>query len=182
MRRPERRASRRGFSLVEMMVALLISGMVVLGARMMLEQLGDSAIRTIARSTRADREANGERLLRDLAGRLDVGSDASTGFSGEPGTAHFGSWCDVPSGWQEPCRVALVVVDRGQRSTLIATFAPNDSVTLLVREHPMQLRYLGEPRAAGRWFISWGAGITAPLAIAVISGTDTMIVRIGERG
>ncbi|MFL5560834.1 MAG: prepilin-type N-terminal cleavage/methylation domain-containing protein [Gemmatimonadaceae bacterium] len=173
---------RAGFTLVEVMVALLISAVVLLGARVLLEQLGENASRTVAAAAYADEEANGEQVLRDLAGRLDVGTDAATQFSGEANAARFGSWCDTPSGWEERCAVALVVRDDRSRSRLVATFAPGDSITLLTRAQPIELRYLNDPRAGGRWFVSWGAGITAPLAVAVISGSDTMIVRIGERG
>ena len=181
MRHRESRA-RAGFTLVELMVALVVSAIVVLGARMLLEQLGDSASRTVAAATRADREVNGERLLRDLAGRLEVGTEKAVRFSGEPNTASFGSWCDVPSGWQERCAVTLVAGAQDGRSVLVASFASGDSLTLLVREQPIELRYLDDPHSGGRWFMSWGLGITAPLAFAVISGADTMIVRIGDRG
>lgn len=179
--RPDR-AARGGFTLVELMVALVVSAIVVLGARMLLEQLGESAHRTVAAATRADRAANGERLLRDLAGRLEIGTSDAMRFSGEPAAASFSSWCDVASGWQERCAVTLVARAEGNRFALVASFASGDSVMLLVRDAPIELRYLDDPRAGGRWFTSWGAGITAPLALAVIAGADTMIVRIGERG
>ena len=176
------RPDREGFTLIELMVALVVGAVVVLGARVLLEQLGDSAHRTVMAAARADRDANGERLLRDLAGRLEVGTSEGMRFAGEPATTSFNSWCDTPSGWQERCAVALAAREHGNRFALVATFAPGDSVTLLVRDEPIELRYLDDPRAGGRWFTSWGAGITAPLALAVISGADTMIVRIGERG
>ena len=179
--RPDR-AARGGFTLVELMVALVVSAIVVLGARMLLEQLGESAHRTVAAATRADRAANGERLLRDLAGRLEIGTTDAARFSGEPATASFSSWCDVASGWQERCAVTLAVSSDGSRASLAARFDGGDPITLLVRDAPIELRYLDDPRAGGRWFADWGAGITAPLAIAVISGADTMIVRIGDRG
>lgn len=173
---------RGGFTLVEVMVALLISAIVLLGARMLLEQLGENASRTVAAAARAAAAANGEQMLRDLAGRLEIGTDGSTQFSGESNAVRFGSWCDTPSGWQERCAVAIVVRQDDSRWNVVATFAPRDSVTLLARSEPIELRYLDDPRAGGRWFVSWGAGITAPLAIAVVSGSDTTIVRIGERG
>lgn len=179
--RPDRK-TRAGFTLVELMVALVVSAIVVLGARMLLEQLGESAHRTIVAATRADRAANGERLLRDLAERLEVGTTDATRFSGEPATASFSSWCDVPSGWQERCAVTLVATNEGGRASLAARLDRGDAITLFVRDAPIELRYLDDPRAGGRWFTSWGAGITAPLAIAVISGADTLIVRIGDRG
>ena len=175
-------AQRAGFTLVEVMVALLISAIVLLGARMLLEQLGENASRTVAAAARADADANGEQMLRDLAGRLEIGTDGSTQFSGESNAARFASWCDTPSGWEERCAVAIVVTQQETLSALVATFAPGDSITLLTRAEPIELRYLDDPRAGGRWFVSWGAGITAPLAIAVLSGSDTTIVRIGERG
>jgi hypothetical protein len=78
--------------------------------------------------------------------------------------------------------VTLLAGEHSGLSSLVAAFASGDSVTLLVREQPIELRYLDDPRGGGRWFVSWGAGITAPLAFAVISGADTMIVRIGDRG
>ena len=173
-----RREARAGFTLVELMVALVVSAVVVLGARQLLEQLGESAHRTVAAVARADRAANGERLLRDLAGRLEVGTSDAARFSGGPGETRFASWCAVPSGWEERCTVSLVA--RG--SSLVASFGGADTLTLLTRDAPIELRYLDDPRAGGRWFTSWGTGITAPLAIAVISGADTMIVRIGDRG
>ncbi len=180
-RRP--RGRRAAFTLVEVMVALVVGAVVVLGARMLLEQLGDSASRTVAAAARADREANGERMLRDLAGRLEVGTDRSAQFSGEPNATHFSSWCDTPSGWQERCAVTLVVAEHGGHYALVAEFGGGgDSLTLLTRSEPIALRYLDDPRAGGRWFTSWGAGITAPLAFAVISGRDTIVVRIGARG
>lgn len=176
------RLGRAGFTLVEVMVALVVSAVVVLGARMLLEQLGESAHRTTAAATRADRAANGERLLRDLAGRLEIGTTDAMRFSGEPQTASFSSWCDVPSGWQERCTVTLVATNEAGRASLAARFEGGGAITLLVRDAPIELRYLDDPRAGGRWFTDWGAGITAPLAVAVISGADTLIVRIGDRG
>lgn len=176
------RSRRAGFTLVELMVALVVSAVVVLGARTLLEQLGQSATRIVAASARAAADANGERLLRDLAGRLEVGTSEATRFSGEPTVASFGSWCDTPSGWEERCAVSLVVRSEAGGARLVASVAAGDSLVLLRRAAPIELRYLDDPRAGGRWFTSWGAGITAPLALAVISGADTMIVRIGDRG
>jgi hypothetical protein len=53
-------------------------------------------------------------------------------------------------------------------------------------------RYLNRADAGGVWFVAWGRGITAPLALAVIfdastlaggtAVTDTLVVRFGERG
>lgn len=175
------RRARAAFTLVEVLVALVIGALVVLGARVLLEGLSEGATRTIAAAARVDREANGEMLLRDLAGRLEVGTSDSARFAGGPTWTTFDSWCDTPGGWQERCRVTLLVHVDPSGSSLVA-LAAGDSVALLHRDALLELRYLDDPRAGGRWFVSWGEGITAPLALGVVAGDDTLIVRIGGRG
>ena len=83
-------------------------------------------------------------------------------FSGEPAAASFSSWCDVPSGWQERCSVSLAASSDQGHASLAARLDRGDPITLLVRDAPIELRYLDDPRAGGRWFTNWGAGITAP--------------------
>ena len=63
-----------GFTLIEVVVALALSGIVLLGARMLLSELADGE-RRIAESTAVvEAKANGERLLRALLGRVDPGA------------------------------------------------------------------------------------------------------------
>lgn len=177
--RPDHR--RRGFTIVEIMVALLLSAIVVLGARMLLEQLGDSTSRTVRGAARADRDANGEQLLRDLVRRLEVGTPATAPFAGEPDSASFSSWCDMPAGWQERCTVVIRAEPTASGMTLSVSAGGMGTQHIRTDKH-VELRYLDDAAAGGRWFRSWGAGITAPLAIGLLTGSDTTILRIGERG
>lgn len=177
--RPDHR--RRGFTLVEIVVALLVSAVVVLGARMLLEQLGDSTSRTVRNAARGDRDANGEQLLRDLVRRLEVGTPDAARFAGEPDSASFSSWCDVPAGWQERCTVVIRAESAATGMTLSVS-ADGMGAQQIRTDNGVELRYLDDAAAGGRWFRSWGAGITAPLAIGLLKGSDTTILRIGERG
>lgn len=177
--RPDHR--RRGFTLVEIVVALLVSAVVVLGARMLLEQLGDSTSRTVGNAARGDRDANGEQLLRDLVRRLEVGTPGAARFAGEPDSASFSSWCDVPAGWQERC-VVVIRVHPSPIGTTLSLSATGIGSQQIRAAAQIELRYLDDAAAGGRWFRSWGAGITAPLAIGLLTGSDTTILRIGERG
>ena len=106
------RASRRhsrGFTLIEVVIALTLSGIVLLGARALLSELADGERRITESAAIVQADANGERLLRTLLGRVDMGSSEQLRFGGTPTGARFTSWCDVPSGWIERCDVELAI-------------------------------------------------------------------------
>ena len=181
-RRSRRQIARlRGFTLVEVVVALAISALVILAARMLLENLGSGAER-IERATRdADQDANGERLLRALVGQIEVGARRET-FGGDEQSAQFTSWCRSPRGWLERCRITLSIEMADGAPALTTTLPENDRVVLYRARHTLRLRYLVDPSAGGTWFVKWGDGLLVPRAIGVVADSDTLIIRIGERG
>ncbi len=178
------------------MVAIAIGGLVLLGARSFLEVLADEEGHVAREAAIHDARANGERLLRDLVGRMEVGTTESGSFAGDPAETTFTSWCDVPAGWQERCRVTIAVEsDResdGTGPALVARLSGRRRVILRTGFRAGELRYLNSASSGGQWFRQWGEGITAPLAIGVLLeresfdvggfAVDTLIVRIGERG
>jgi prepilin-type N-terminal cleavage/methylation domain-containing protein len=189
----------RGFTLIEVLIALAIGGMVLLGAHALLTALADEEHRISATAAVTDAAANGERLLRALVGQIEVGTDESAPFEGTPAAARFTTWCEVPAGWQERCAVTLAIESAAGDSlandlhdgathfsraarALVARFADGRAVVLDRAVEPDGLRYLESAAHGGHWFRVWGAGITAPLALGVLRGRDTLIVRIGERG
>jgi hypothetical protein len=149
---------------------------------MLLGELADGERRITESAAAVEADANGERLLRTLLGRLDMGASEQLRFGGTPDVAHFTSWCDVPSGWLERCDVELAIETKGDSGTLVARFADGSVIPLVRGFRRGALRYLNTPANGGEWFESWGAGATAPLALGVILDRDTLIVRIGERG
>jgi prepilin-type N-terminal cleavage/methylation domain-containing protein len=174
---------RSGFTLIELMVAITISGVVLLGSRALWESLAGSVDRLRTQAAIAARDANGERLLRSLVGRLEVGTDRSREFAGDPQHATFTTWCDVPAGWQERCEAVLAIEpDSVGTLRLVARLSTGEVIVLERGFQTGVLRYLNDPIGGGIWFRIWGHGITAPLAIGVITDGDTAIVRIGERG
>ncbi|HEX2781020.1 MAG TPA: prepilin-type N-terminal cleavage/methylation domain-containing protein [Gemmatimonadaceae bacterium] len=177
-----RRDRRVGFTLLEVVVALLVSGVVVLGARLLLERIGDGAQRIVATASASDERANGIRLLRDLTLRLDPGTTDATPFSGDSAVTRFGTWCEVPRGWIERC-VVLIAVRRGEaRDTISVATSTGLAFAAFDGPAPLELRYLRSARDGGEWFRTWGSGVTAPLAIGIVSPRDTTILRIGDRG
>lgn len=174
------RAERRGFTLVEVLVALAIGGTVLLGARALLEGVGDHASRSVAEARDADREANGEYAARSIVARLRL-ADPEPGLVGEPRAAHFASWCDTPHGWLEPCLVRLAVEPDGDRGQVVMRLSTGERLVLRRGAGDWQLRYLASAAAGGEWHGRWTALAEVPLALAVVSERDTQLLRIGER-
>lgn len=180
-------SSPRGFTLIELMVSLAVGGIAILGARSILGALADHADRVSETAAWSDRAANGERTLRLLLGNLEIGTTPDASFGGDERQASFTSWCQTPSGWTERCRVRLSAVthvpsSNVARHTLTATLSTGEVAVLLDDADVLELRYLRDAAHGGSWFRQWGAGITAPLAIGIVRGGDTLIVRIGDRG
>lgn len=171
-----------GFTLVEVLVALVIAGTVIVTARMLLEQLAADAKRLVAHVATNDSKANTDRTLRQLVSRLEVGTDDSRRFAGNERAVRFTSWCDVPRGWQERCTVTLAIDTQGSEPLLVASLSTGELLEIRRGFSTATLRYLGDAAWGGTWFSSWGESITAPLAIGVLIDADTLILRIGERG
>ena len=171
-----------GFTLVEVMVALVVSAIVLLGARAMLGEVGDAAVRISSESARLDTNANAEHALRVLVRNLDLGYANDAVFAGDVRQVTFVSWCDTPSGWQERCKVALTIEKRQGGDALVVQTSRSNAIIVRDRVRNGSLRYLTTVYRGGEWIRTWGAGITAPLAIGIILDSDTLIVPIGERG
>ena len=177
-------ARRAGFTLVEVMVAVVVIGVVMVGARTMLGQVADDADRIGAAAAQADREGNADALLRTITGRLEVSAnpDAEVRFEGEPQGARFQSWCEVPDGWLERCQASLGIIDLEGAKVLALRLSTGELVPLRRGFTQGEILYLRDAADGGAWVRSWGASITAPLALGIVVDGDTTIIRIGERG
>jgi prepilin-type N-terminal cleavage/methylation domain-containing protein len=171
-----------GFTLVEVMVALAVMGVVLVGARAMLEQVGDHAERIGAAAAEGDRDGNADALLRSIVGRTHVTPGGGVRFQGEPRMARFRSWCEVPDGWLEPCDASLGLVQVDGKNVLALTLSTGELVPLRTGFERGEILYLREAGSGGGWLRSWGASISTPLALGIAIDGDTTIVRIGERG
>jgi len=170
-------------------VALAVSGVVLVGGRLMFESMSGAAIHTIRSAQDADRVANADRLLRSLVGRLEVGTDHARHFGGDERSVHFTTWCDTPAGWLERCDAVIGFEPHDGTPALVAHLTPVEPhgdlgprvFVVATGFRTGTLRYLNDPRAGGRWFVRWGEAISAPLALGIVLDSDTSIVRIGER-
>lgn len=182
LRNERETTSRAGFTLLELVIALLIGAIMMLIARSFVEELSLVGPRIVRERARTDRVMNADEWLRELVRQADTdSSEATESFYADADSAEFTSWCQSPRGWNEHCTVVIRVqregamfklaVDAGgQRESLIGP----DSVAL-------SLRYLA-PSDTGLSLLShWDGSLLPPAAIALI-GKDTTFLRVGRRG
>lgn len=176
-----RRRNRRGFTLVEVLVALALSAMVLVGASGLLDALGAHAT-SVLRSARAlDSSMNADDFLRRALADLVVRSDTFPSFEGDESVFAFRTSCDAPHGWREPCgvRVAAERADSGHRLVI----RQDDGSVLMLRTRLARasFRYLLTADEGGQWVARWPNTLMLPLAVGLIAGDDTIVARIGER-
>jgi prepilin-type N-terminal cleavage/methylation domain-containing protein len=182
MRGPDRRRPRAGFTLIEVMVALAISGMVLLAARSVLSQLGADARRIEAAAAESDRVSNADRLLRDVVGRTENSSPDGPRFVGDARAARFATWCEVPAGWLERCDATLGIVQAGDALSLVLTLSDGELVPLRTGLRRARLKYLVDGGEGGHWTGEWTSRLSTPAAVGVEVDDSTLIVPLGERG
>jgi prepilin-type N-terminal cleavage/methylation domain-containing protein len=173
---------RSGFTLIEVLVALVVSSIILLGARAILGAMSDNAQTILVETRIADESANAERSLRLVVRQLDIADGPGTEFAGDSTRAAFSSWCDAPRGTLDRCAIKLSVEgDKNGKKLLLAGLSGG---TIVIRSgvHNIALRYLDSATLGGHWIETWAKGITAPLAIEIIVEADTLIVRVGVRG
>jgi len=181
---------RRGFTLIEVLVALIVSGVVVLLAHQLFAGVADRGRTLTAARTALDRTANACRWLDATFLSLDVGTEGASGFEGRPDHAVFTTWLLTPDGWFERRIVSLARQD----DRLVATGTPGQTITLSDSVSDVGFDYLLEPGAESRWVREWVSPVSAPVAVRMRltrgfgtgdggrAVTDTLLFLIKERG
>jgi len=156
-----RRLGQRGFTLVEILVALTIGAIVVLFAHELFGAVADRGrTLTVARAA-LDRSANARRWLDATFLSLDVGAEGAAGFDGRPDHAAFVSWLLTPDGWFERHTVSLA----RNNDRLVASVWPGQPIALMDSVVEVAFDYLLEPGAESRWVREWVSPVSAPVAV-----------------
>lgn len=183
------RRRHRGFTLIEVTVALLIAGLAVLVAHRVYAAAGDASTRLRIARHALDRRMNARRWLEQSFLSLEVGTDQENQFAGYPDRVTFTSRLPGVNGWSELRRIELRV-DHG---SLVA--AISDERPIVLEEHlsEVHLDYLLVPGESTRWVQTWISPASAPLAVRLRIGhsgvgssgsarTVTLLLLIKERG
>lgn len=167
-----------GFSLVELLVALAIGGMVVVMAHRAFGAATDLTLALDARRSRHDERMEARRWLATVLGSADPSSPGSTGFHGTPERLAFTTRV---RGLLQPLEV---VVSHGWLVALTST-----DTTRLVRTDGITAAYLLDLGADERWVQEWQSPASAPVAVRLCIAradstgrVDTLLLAIGFRG
>jgi prepilin-type N-terminal cleavage/methylation domain-containing protein len=184
--RPSRR---QGFTLVEVLIALAIGGLVVLLAHSLFGAVAERGSSVLETRAALDREMNARRWLAATFLSLDVGSDTSLGFDGRADRASFSAWLPTADGWFTRRAVTLARLD----NRLVATLGPGEAIVLQDRVVDVAFDYLLEPGAEARWVREWVSPVSAPLAVRLrvrcrggcardaAQAVDTLLALVKER-
>ena len=180
----QRRSSRQGFTLIEVLVALTVSALVVLGAGSLISVAADNAEIIRREAFESARAANAVVILRRLLRDVRTSEDPADHVGGDEGSVRFASWCDSPAGWKEPCSLTLAFRPASDRTDLVLITSADAMITLRSGLRDGRILYLSDAARGGRWLRYWGASINVPPALGVVvqedALTDTLILRLGE--
>jgi len=178
------RAGSRGFTLIEVTVALLIAGLTVLVAHRVYSAAGDASARLERERHELDRRMNARRWLQQSFLSLEVGAEQGTEFVGYPDRMTFSARLLGVQGWSELRRIEL----RAEQGRLVATISGEGPTVLEDGIATLELDYLLIPGEATRWVRKWVSPSSAPLAVRLRMGNsratrqDTLLLLIKERG
>lgn len=181
---------RSGFTLLEVLVAVMISATLLMSADVVFDQLADSRVAATRAANKRNHAENDMALIRRWVRQIDVSPRSGPGltphtFAGDRTTARFTSSCIAPGGWERECDVSFHVTPGAAGAAgaaLVAVSSTGDSARIGMRDKSLALRYLIDAAGDGHWVNSWPSGPTVPLAIGIMSRTDTVLCRIGARG
>lgn len=171
------RTPSRGFTLIEVMVALVIGGMVVAGAAALFTALSGRADALKQASLAAETDANAERLVRALVANLELRRDSTTlSLAGNQDSARFHSWCETAMEWLDRCDIRLSF-DRSAAPALKLSVRGPDSVDVQLASgfRTGYLRYLNVIDHRLTWRSSWDQH-TLPRALTVVLDADTLLL------
>jgi prepilin-type N-terminal cleavage/methylation domain-containing protein len=180
----------RGFTLIEVLVALAIGALVVLLAHQVFAAFAQDGRALIAARAQLDRTINGRRWLAATFLSLEVGRDSAEGFDGRADHIDFTAWEQTPDGWFE--RRNIVLGWEGDR--LEASVNPGAAVELMDSVSDVAFEYLLEPGLEARWVREWVSPVSAPVAVRMRIAkagcgmrdagcvVDTLLFLIKERG
>jgi prepilin-type N-terminal cleavage/methylation domain-containing protein len=156
-----RARERSGFTLIEVIIALSIGGLVLLMAGRFLSPLTDAAERIRLIDLTAGREARVRRWLQVAFSSLDADERGVGFFDGQATQLVFRARLLTPRGWFEPTSVQLYL----ESNYLMARLGNGRQLQLLGSVQDAQLDYLAEPGEFPRWGAAWGGATTAPAAV-----------------
>jgi len=169
-----------GFTLVEVLTALILSGIAVTIAVGIFESISQDISTLERRARHAAATSEGMLWFRDGLLAVDVSIEPDRPFRGTADSVSFSAWLPVAPGWPEPLPVS-VTVERGRLSIRVGTA----KYTLPDSLEYAELDYLPAYGASSAWLTQWESRTGAPLALRLRRGyaddrADTTLLYVGR--
>jgi prepilin-type N-terminal cleavage/methylation domain-containing protein len=170
---------RPAFTLVEIVVALALSGLVLTGVGAVVSAAQDVRTRVARSVVEHEREFVEVAWLEATLARVDRAGGLNL-FHGSEHFAQFPTTCARAGGWTAPCRATLRLLP--DTSGTLRLTADVDGETRLDRRgmaRGVRFAYHNSGADGGTWMPAWAAGSVAPSAMALVRGGDTLRWPIG---
>ncbi len=165
---------RRGLALLEVMMALVIGGGLVLAVLGLARETTRMGERFAEAQRDADEVGVGDHLLRLLLRHMRAEADSLNRFSGARTELQFWTFCPTAGGWASRCRVQVRLTPIGDDTSVLVDFGASDTVTVRRMQGTARFRYLDVAVAQPTWSDSWGESAIPPGAIAIAGDRDTL--------
>lgn len=175
--------TRLGFTLLEVLIAMLVASLAISAGAAMFLAFGSHAVRVGELTEEETRTRNAESTLVRLLRSGVPFSDGAPPLIGTAGQLRWTSWCDAPDGGGELCSATLRLVSSGpasyQRVELTVASLGHDSEqeesrSVTVTQGARALVYLADPSGGGVWVNSWSQR-EPPWAVGLVTQTDTIL-------
>ena len=174
-----RGARRRGFTLIEVAVAMVVaSGFLVL-SRAVLFGVADGAGRIAAAASANDDKRTSRQQLRAILAFARTVDPDSVAFLGSPRALFVRSYCPTPGGWNEACSVTVSIGDSTSTIYLGINYRRLTAIDRSARDFAA-LCYLQSVADGGRWLSDWPATHDLPMAVGLVIDRDTTILPVGR--
>ena len=175
----------RGFTIVEVMVALTLGAMVVLLAHALFGLVATTSNQLRSSDQQQDREWSSRVWLTDTFLSVEVGGSEGN-FIGSPDSLQFAAWTQQPGGWLGVERITV----RLRGTSIIASGHLSGDHGVAENVVGLACDYLSERGQQAHWVQSWASPVIAPQALRLrvsrnVQGTvstDTTVFLVGERG
>lgn len=179
----DRSGELRGFTLMELLVALTVGALVLLMAHRVTASVVDGVRAAEAAQVEADRRANAARLLGTWIGNADVRPGVGEPFRGEPHRLALPTWWEDAHGWPKRTTLSLAV----EAQSLVGYWPPVGRVPLRDGVAALEIDYLLARGASERWVRTWISEASMPEAVRLRiretgGAVDTLLLVIGGRG
>jgi prepilin-type N-terminal cleavage/methylation domain-containing protein len=172
----------RGFTLLELLVALSIGALVLTIAHRLVAGVTAGAAQLDEVVDGADRDANAARLLIALLGSAQVLDGLEDAFRGEPTELAFPAWDVDHRGWPVKRDIGLQRAGDG----VVWLRRGNDSLAVWRGVRALDLDYLLTRGASARWVRAWVSSASVPYAVRLRlrreTEVDTLLCLVGDRG